>query len=787
LLVLIVIGVLFWQALDVFGALKTNGEFCITGSECISGSCGARPGIDLSVRCYDSSASKCDSCGSWWDCSSGNCISGKCADCEADYARSCLGTAVTTCGSQWQTGVLESRCCADGVTCLSVLQWKATTCSSVSDCTDLSTTLSCPEGNKTIWYSKRLTGVWGSFPNTCNTDCNGTCVEWEYNSSSCGGGCTPSCPSSSTYCPGSEPSDGCGGTCSTGTATPSCPSTSTYCAGNEPNDGCGGTCPTGTQPPTCPAPSTYCVGNEPDNGCGGTCPNGTKDCTGPPPPPLPIATEFLRIWDGSKIIKLIVKSVTDAIATSKGVVKVAMINGDTNSALDLVETGEADASGIRIRTPYGTKSCRKAMDFCQVIAGSGYIESGTDVVATYDGGYAMVGNNNNDGGDLLLFKFKADGTLDWTRMIGGPANDADTAESLMQTADGSLIVLGTTQSYGQGSTDLFLLKFSSTGTFIWAKTFGTSNYERASSISPTSDGGYIVSGLSGVPLGILLVRFFGDDSLAWARNITENGPYTSIYPSSYPNSVIQVSDGNYLVAGTLYSDSYGRAAFIKVSEDGSSVLFGKAVYRWFTGMIYRLVGNSVVEAADNNSYILAGYIDCTNCSSANGQGMYAKFNSTDGTFVWAKNTSMGVADAYITSIINTVDGGYALSGAGGYHAIRITSSILRLDSAGNRIWMKTLPKVLTIPYMANSLAQTIDGGFVAVGTKSSDALIYKVDDEGLACFGNDFGSSTINSGSNYSQISFNVAMSNATLIQQSIASPVITSGVSYGEYNCCNE
>jgi len=41
--------------------------------------------------------------------------------------------------------------------------------------------------------------------------------------------CTPSCPSSSTYCLGSEPSNGCGGTCSTGTKNCSSSCTIAYC------------------------------------------------------------------------------------------------------------------------------------------------------------------------------------------------------------------------------------------------------------------------------------------------------------------------------------------------------------------------------------------------------------------------------------------------------------------------------------------------------------------------------------------------------------------------------
>lgn len=460
------------------------------------------------------------------------------------------GASCTSCPGSSGTTELRTYCCSnDPNTCNTVCKrgvnntssWTAQRCTHNGNCANplqcdppatwTGSEVCCNGSNTSTCYKGEI------FTRTNSIDCYGTPPG--------GGGCTPSCPASSTYCAGNEPNDGCGGTCPTGTGTPSCPDPNTYCAGDEPDDGCGGVCPTGTKPPSCPAASTYCAGSEPADGCGGVCPTGTKDCTGPPPPPLPIATGFLRIWDGSRVVKLVIKSITDVLATGKGVVKVATISGDSDSALDLVETTEADASSIRVRTPYGTKACRKAMDFCQVNI-TGNTELLSDVVATYDGGYAAIGQISTGGNDIIIIKYKANGVIDWARTIGG--GSVETARALMQTADGSLIILGSTQSYGQGSYDLFLAKFSSTGTFIWAKAVGTSNNESADSISPTSDGGYIVSGQSSSPLGVLLVKFFGDDSLAWARNIRENGPYTSIYPGGYPNSVIQASDGNYLVA-----------------------------------------------------------------------------------------------------------------------------------------------------------------------------------------------------------------------------------------------
>ncbi len=72
------------------------------------------------------------------------------------------------------------------------------------------------------------------------------------------------------------------------------------------------------------------------------------------------------------------------------------------------------------------------------------------------------------------------------------------APFIQQTSDGGYIVACGTDSLGVGYSDAFLVKTDANGNIIWAKTYGGTGYDGASSVQQTSDGGYIVAGLDRV-------------------------------------------------------------------------------------------------------------------------------------------------------------------------------------------------------------------------------------------------------------------------------------------------
>ena len=67
--------------------------------------------------------------------------------------------------------------------------------------------------------------------------------------------------------------------------------------------------------------------------------------------------------------------------------------------------------------------------------------------------------------------------------------------TISKTADGGVLMTGTTHSFGAGAGDIWLVRVKSSGEIGWTKTLGTAETESGYSGYTTTDGGYIVSGI----------------------------------------------------------------------------------------------------------------------------------------------------------------------------------------------------------------------------------------------------------------------------------------------------
>jgi len=120
---------------------------------------------------------------------------------------------------------------------------------------------------------------------------------------------------------------------------------------------------------------------------------------------------------------------------------------------------------------------------------------------TNDNGYILSGQTETASTslDVWLVKLDSGGNEQWQKTFGGVSDDTIHPYSsgcVKQTSDNGYILLGTTESYGTGGKDFYLIKTDSTGTESWYKTFGTIDDEMGMSLELTNDGGYILVGTS---------------------------------------------------------------------------------------------------------------------------------------------------------------------------------------------------------------------------------------------------------------------------------------------------
>jgi hypothetical protein len=188
------------------------------------------------------------------------------------------------------------------------------------------------------------------------------------------------------------------------------------------------------------------------------------------------------------------------------------------------------------------------------------------VQQTSDGGYILAGYTSSFmvGPDIFLIKTDANGNIQWSKTYGGASYDY--AHSVRQTSDGGYIVAGYTNSFGASSFEIFLIKTDANGNIIWAKTYGGTYWDEASSVQQTLDGGYIVAGFTpsfgAGGWDIFLIKTDANGNIIWAK--TYGG--TDDDRASY---VQQTSDSGYIVAGRTASFGAGLSDVFLVKTDAN--------------------------------------------------------------------------------------------------------------------------------------------------------------------------------------------------------------------------
>jgi len=125
------------------------------------------------------------------------------------------------------------------------------------------------------------------------------------------------------------------------------------------------------------------------------------------------------------------------------------------------------------------------------------VESARGILETPDNGFLLTGWSSSFGaGELDYWLVKTDeaGNHEWNQTYGGTDNER--AITTIPTNDGNYITVGNSASFGQGETDIYLVKTDNSGNHIWNKTYGGASAETPVDIIKTSDGGYGITGHS---------------------------------------------------------------------------------------------------------------------------------------------------------------------------------------------------------------------------------------------------------------------------------------------------
>jgi len=127
--------------------------------------------------------------------------------------------------------------------------------------------------------------------------------------------------------------------------------------------------------------------------------------------------------------------------------------------------------------------------------------------------------------DIFLLKYDSSGQQEWYRTWGGVEDEW--GRSLVTDSSDNIFVVGSTESFGAGDNDIALIKFNSLGAQQWNTTWGTSGSESGYSIALDLSGNiFIVGSIStGNPQpdtsDVVLVKFNSLGEYQWDK--TWNG------------------------------------------------------------------------------------------------------------------------------------------------------------------------------------------------------------------------------------------------------------------------
>jgi hypothetical protein len=343
--------------------------------------------------------------------------------------------------------------------------------------------------------------------------------------------------------------------------------------------------------------------------------------------------------------------------------------------------------------------------------------------------YVAAGETRSYGAgarDFYIVKFNGNGIIQWSKSVGS-SGDMETGYSVAQTLDSGYVIAGYTPNFGAGDYDAYIVKFSKNGSYLWSKTAGGTNYDIASCVIKTTDGGFALAGSTrsfGASNGDMwILKFDAGGSLLWNKTIGGSNR-----DDAY--SIVQTTDGGYAAAGYTQSFGLGTANMFIVKLDAGGTL------QWC-----RTIGGTNSDAAlsitqsTDGGYVAAG--TTTSFGAGNSDIYVIKLNSS-GTLQWTRTVGGTQSEGSNEYITRTSEGGYAVTsttlsfGAGSNDLYAF-----KLDGSGTLSWSRTCGG--TNDDYGNSIIQSSDGGIIvcgdtrSFGSGNTDMYIVKFNSTGITC------------------------------------------------------
>lgn len=465
---------------------------------------------------------------------------------------------------------------------------------------------------------------------------------------------------------------------------------------------------------------------------------------------------------------------------------------------------------------YYAQSSSPEFEWIKNLGGSGS-DDVRDIVSDISGNIIITGSFENvmtlgttnlvssGGSDIYIAKFDLNGNAIWAKQAGSA--DYDVGNSVTVDGNGDILVTGIysgTASFGtiiltaRGGYDIFIAKYSSTGTLLWAERAGGQGYDIAEQITTDNLNNVYLTGvfdgtvffdtitvIGGQTPNVFIAKYNSVGNVQWVRTGISN----SFFSGSYG---IATSSTNDIYITGSFESSINFSGTILSGQQGGDIFLAKynsnGIVSWAiqaSGLSFSDEGRDVYVDKEDNVYVTGSFGQSVNfggivlISTGQTDIFVAKYNSM-GDPIWVTQDGLQI------QFLNNHGAGIAVDKAGNVAVISEISQdlsgevndlyISRYNRNGEKIWGFTCGSLssdyagkITIDNVGDILAA---GRFYESGTFGSlvltsngfhDGFIGKLPAPSLTYESNllDFGTVAVNSVNNLDLIIDNPA--NSTL------------------------
>ncbi|MCI5055320.1 MAG: T9SS type A sorting domain-containing protein [Flavobacteriales bacterium] len=235
-----------------------------------------------------------------------------------------------------------------------------------------------------------------------------------------------------------------------------------------------------------------------------------------------------------------------------------------------------------------------------LIYGDSTNQKGNEIIFTSNHELIVIGTTNTQASnksDILILAVDTNGQMLWTKSYGGP--NLEQGSSIRETKDGGFILIGTTNSYGAGGYDMYIIKIDASGNQMWESFAGGTGWDFAYDVVEKHDSGFYICGST--------YSYGSGNEDAYLVELDKNGNFVDEWTwGNSKNDIFYASesslDSHYVFVGETTKDDQDSSdvLFVELDKNGSILL--DTTYGG-TGID---IARDVIETKDGSYYAIAG-------------------------------------------------------------------------------------------------------------------------------------------------------------------------------------